>query len=236
MIVLRSLVVQLVIYSACLFWGIVVTPFYFLSRRLALKALAAWGGSTLWFIRILGGIRIVEIGREHIPSGPCIIASKHQSILDTLAFTTLLADPAIVLKQELTWIPVFGWLLGKSRMIPIDRSGGSKALKTMLRAAEDAAKIGRPIVIFPQGTRTAPGVKRPYQAGTAALYRQLDLPVVPVALNSGQVWPRRSFLKYPGQMTIQYLPPIPPGLPKAVFMQRLETSIEDASDRLANKT
>ena len=117
-------------------------------------------------------------------------------------------------------------------MIPVDRSGGPSALKTIVRLGREAVAEGRPVVIFPQGTRVAPGARAPYQPGLAALYSQLGVPVVPVATNSGLCWPRRSFAKHAGTIVVEFLPPIPPGLPRKQFSARAEAAIEQASDRL----
>jgi len=133
-------------------------------------------------------------------------------------------------------LPLFGWYMRKCRMIPVDRKGRATALKRMAADARDRAAAGRPILIFPEGTRVAPGHRRPYQPGAAALYGALGLPVVPVALNSGLFWGRRSFHKLPGRIVVEFLPPIAPGLDRRIFMGELETTIETAADRLAGAT
>jgi 1-acyl-sn-glycerol-3-phosphate acyltransferase len=158
---------------------------------------------------------------------------KHQSAWDTLVFALLLDRPAIVLKQELLNLPLFGWYMRKCRMIPVNRKGRAAALKRMAADARDRAAAGRPILIFPEVTRMAPGQRRPYQPGAAALYGALGLPVVPVALNSGLFWGRRSFHKRPGRIVVEFLPPIAPGLPRREFMQELQERMEGASQRLA---
>ena len=137
-----------------------------------------------------------------------------------------------MLKRELTWIPLFGWCLLRARHIPIDRSGGIAALRKMVAAARDRLSDGRPVVIYPEGTRVAPGTAQPYHAGVAALQSALDVPVVPAALNSGLFWPRRSLAFRPGRITIEFLPPLPAALPRRDFVQALESSIESATDRL----
>jgi 1-acyl-sn-glycerol-3-phosphate acyltransferase len=147
--------------------------------------------------------------------------------------TLLFKRPAFVLKRELTWIPFFGWFLLRGGMIPVDRAAGGTALRRLLRRAKQAAADGRSVVIYPEGTRTAPGASRPYQPGVAALYEHLRLPVVPVALNSGLFWGRRSFLKRPGTITLEILEPISPGLGRRPFTEELERRLEGASLRLA---
>ncbi|MFO0995774.1 MAG: lysophospholipid acyltransferase family protein [Alphaproteobacteria bacterium] len=171
-------------------------------------------------------------GRAHLPEGPVIVASKHQSAWDTIVFFLLFANPAYVLKAELLLIPIIGWYLRRVGMIAIDRDGGARALKGMLAAAKRAIGEGRPIVIFPEGTRTAPGATRPYHPGTAALYAHLGLPVVPVALNSGLYWGRRRFIKRPGRIVVEFLPAIAPGMERRAFGAELERRIEEAVARL----
>ena len=197
-------------------------------------ALRVWGNVLVWIERWIGGIKLVVIGREHIPPGACIIAAKHQSEWETFKLQYLFDNPAVVLKEELTRVPLLGWYAKATGMIPIDRGGRNKTLNLMMRAAHAADDAGRKIVIFPQGTRIAPLDKKPYKVGVAALYQELNLPLVPMALNSGLIWPRRSFIKHSGTITIEFLPAIPAGLPRTEMMQQLETQLEAASDRLAS--
>jgi 1-acyl-sn-glycerol-3-phosphate acyltransferase len=157
---------------------------------------------------------------------------KHQSAWETIALWVLLKNPAIVLKQSLARIPVFGWYMQRGGAIIIDREAGPKALRPMLAAARSAIADGRPIAIFPEGTRTPLAARRSYHPGVAALYMQLDLPVVPVALNSGLFWGRRSLLKQSGTILIEFLAPIEPGLNRRHFMAELERRIEGATAML----
>jgi 1-acyl-sn-glycerol-3-phosphate acyltransferase len=191
-----------------------------------------WSGTVLALARGIAGIEYELRGAEHLPRGAGIIAMKHQSAWDTLAVPALIGDVAIVLKRELLWIPFYGWYARKAGMIPIDRGAGATALKSMLRRAREVVAERRPIVIFPEGTRTAVGAKRAYHPGVAALYSQLGLPVVPVAVNSGLFWPRRSFLKRPGRIVVEALPPLPPGLDRKAFLAELQSRIEAATERL----
>lgn len=197
------------------------------------------GWSRFWVRGVLGwlaatrNLRHRVRGAENLPAGPFLIASKHQSSWETLAFATLFPDCAIVLKRELYWIPVVGWAMARAGNIGVDRKAGAKALRRMLREAEAAASEGRPILIFPEGTRVAVGSAPPYQPGVAALYAHLKLPVVPVALNSGVFWPRRAFVKRSGTIEVEILPPIPAGLPRTAFVGRLRAAIEPAAERLA---
>lgn len=195
-----------------------------------------WQRFVGWMERNIIGLQCRTIGWEHVPKGACIIAAKHQSAWETLRLNVLFYNPAIVLKKELVHMPVWGWYAWRCGMIPIDRGGGSKSLKRMMATAHKAKDQGRKIVIFPQGTRVNPGVKKPYKSGVAALYKELGLPIVPVAVNSGLFWPKGAFIKKPGTVTLEFLPPIPAGLARAEMMQRLESQIEEASDRLAKNT
>lgn len=181
------------------------------------------------------GLRHQVRGTQHLPAGPVVLAAKHQSAWDTLIWHVLLDDPAVVMKKELLSIPIYGWMCRKTRMIAVDRKAGTKALRTMLEDSRAALELGRPIVIFPQGTRTAPGASVkdvPYQPGVSALYRGLDVPVVPVALNSGLFWPRRRFMRRSGTIVLEFLEPIPPGLPRKDFDTLLKQRIETATAAL----
>ena len=200
-------------------------------RRWTLEVGRAWAAGTMLLLRAL--CRLDYEVRGTPPAGPAIVASKHQSAWDTLIFPLLVRHPAYVLKRELLWIPLLGLCFWRAGHIAIDRSGGGPALRRLIRAAQRAVAAGRPLVIYPEGTRTSPGERRSYAPGVAALYRQLGIPAVPVALNSGLFWGRRTFLKRSGRITIEFLPPIPPGLPRREFMRELEARIETASARLA---
>ncbi len=190
---------------------------------------------SLWLLKVCVGLTMREVGSENLPAGPVLVAAKHQSAWETLYLSWRLNHPAFVLKKELLMIPVFGWFLARVGMIAIDRSGKASALKKMVADAKAIFAQGRPVVIFPEGTRVAPGARMPYQPGIAALYAQLGVPVVPVALNSGLFWGRQAFVKKAGVITIEYLPPIPPGLDRKSFMRELEARIETAAERLAKE-
>lgn len=220
-------------------WTPLLAILYLLLLPLPWRALYAavtwWAGTMMWTLRALVGLTWEMRGRERVPPGACIVAAKHQSAWDTVSLPLWFDYPAVVLKRELFQIPVWGWHARHCGMIAVDRSAGASALKRMVAASLDRAAQGRKIVIFPQGTRTAPGTKRAYLPGVAALYDRLDLPVVPVALNSGVFWGRRSFMKRPGRIVVEFLDPIPPGLKRSDFMAELERRIEEASDRLAQE-
>lgn len=188
-------------------------------RRHALR----WACFHRWCARWILGIRTRVEGAR--PDGPLLFASKHQSMFETLELLLVLDDPATVLKRELADIPLFGKIAKAEGVIPVDRAGSAKALRRMMRAATAARDGGRAILIFPEGTRVTPGEQPPLQPGFAGLYRALGLPVVPVALNSGVLWPRNSFLKRPGIITIRIGEPIPAGLPRADVEERTHAAI-----------
>ena len=194
-----------------------------------------WAMGVMWLLRVIAGTRIDIRGRERIPPGAVLMAAKHQSAWDTIIFHIITHDPAIVMKRELLHIPIYGWYCRHSRMIPVDRAAGSKALRDMVEAAQAAKAAARPIIIFPQGTRIAPGVAAPYLPGVAALYNQLEIPCVPIALNSGLFWPRRGFLRRPGTIVLEFLEPIPAGLQRRAFMVALEDRIEAGTARLVTE-
>lgn len=233
MITLRSLVFETLFYAWSTVLAVLFLPTLILPRRFIVRGGEMWLRSVLWLLaRIVGLTHRVE-GTGNVPDGPVIYAFKHQSAWDTMAVPVLIPNPAVVVKRELLWIPFYGWYAKKHGMIGIDRGRGHSALRRILKQGQDAIAAGKPVIVFPEGTRTAPGTRVPYFAGIALLYRELGLPVVPVALNSGLFWGRRSFIKKPGCITVRYMPAIPPGLERDVFMARLETAIETASDELA---
>lgn len=230
---LRSLLFNLLfaLWTALIF--ILSPPTLVLPRSAIWWMGGLWVRGALLLLRATVGLGHRVRGAEHRIAGPAIYATKHQSAWDTLVFPLLLDQPAYVLKQDLIRVPLFGSYLKQCGMIPVDREGGGSALKQLRKAARAAVAQGRSILIYPEGTRTLPGERRPYHPGVAALYGDLGIPVVPVALNSGLFWGRRSFHKKPGTITIEFLPPIAPGLPRREFMRELQERMEGASQRLA---
>ena len=235
MIWLRSLIYNIVFYVNLVLFLVLGTPFYLTPRKWSVRALQAWASTSVWWLRIICGTRMEVRGAENIPQGAVLVAAKHQSTWDTFALLPLFDDPAIVLKRELVFIPLFGWFIPKFRMIPIERSSGAATLKAMVVRAKEAAAMGRQIVIFPEGTRRPPDAPPDYKPGAAALYLQLGLPCLPIALNSGVFWPRRKFLRYPGTIVIEILPVIEAGLKRREFSERLEAAIEPATARLVRE-
>ncbi len=236
MILLRSALFNLLLVSTTAILGVLGLPLLALDRRHVCRLRDAWIRLELALLRATAGLEHRVEGVEHLPAdGRCLVASKHQSAWETLALHTLFPDPAIVLKRELLRLPLLGWYFRKVGMVPIDRSAGAAALRRMTAEARRLSAAGRPIAIYPQGTRVAPGADAPYRPGVYALYRALGVPAVPVALDSGRFWPRLSFAKRPGTITVRILPPIPPGLDRRAFMARLEDAIETASRELLER-
>ena len=163
-----------------------------------------------------------------MPQGPAIVASKHQSEWEANVYNEILHDPSYIIKRELAFIPLYGIYAIKMGMIFIDRAGHAKTLKQMIKQSRHRLARGQPLVIFPEGTRVDAGKRRPYLIGVAALYAQLDQPVIPVVHCSGLHWPKKTYRKFPGTIVLQFLPPIPPGLKRREFMERLETTMETA--------
>lgn len=228
----RSLVFNALFYVWTALLMIVFLPALVLPRAVAVKAARFWAWSVLVMLRGVCGLSHEFRGLEHLPAGPCIVAAKHQSAWDTIVFTVLIDAPAYIFKKELLKIPLFGSYTVAAGCIPIDRGGGAGALRGLVADVRRALGEGRKVVIFPEGTRVAPGTHRPHHPGTAALYTQLGVPVVPAAVNSGLFWGRRTFLKKPGRIVLEFLPPIPPGMPRKAFAAELERRIEAASARL----
>ena len=229
---IRSLAFNAIFFAWTFLFSVSVILLGFLPRKLLQQVISEWMRTVMTVLRWTTGIRYEVRGWEHFPTGPAIIASKHQSAWDTGIFYILCYDTAYVLKRELTWIPFYGWVLKRVKMIAVDRSARASALKLLVRQTGAALAAGRQVVIFPEGTRRAVGAPPDYQPGVAALYRAFDVPVVPVAVNSGLYWPRRSFLKKRGTILIEFLPHIPKGLDRKAFMAELEGRIEEGTNRL----
>jgi 1-acyl-sn-glycerol-3-phosphate acyltransferase len=229
---LRSLLFYPVLYINWALFLILGSWLLIGPRRWAMAGLAFHGRVTVWLLRVICGTKMAVRGREKLLPGPVIVAAKHQAAWDTFALISLMRDPALVMKAELLSIPLYGWFCRKFELIAIQRELGPSALRQMVREARTRATAGREILIFPEGTRTIPGSPAEYKPGIVFLYQDLKVPVCPLALNSGMFWPRRSFLRYPGTIVVEFLDPIPPGLPRQQFMDRLQSSIETATGRL----
>ena len=229
---LRSLVFAAAFYIVTALFLLLGSWLLLAPRAWAMYGLKLHARTSCWLLRVIAGVKMEVRGREHLPDAPCLVVSKHQSAWDTFALIPLFSDPAIVLKDELKWIPFYGWFCVKFAHILVKRDRAAVALKTMIADAQDRAKAEREIVIFPEGSRMAPGAAPGYKPGYVALYEGLNLPCVPVALNSGLYWPRRSLMRYPGTIIVEFLPPFPPGMPRKEFRRMLEERLEAACDRL----
>jgi len=228
----RSLLFNILFYVTSTLFVVLGSPLFFAPRRWAMAALAIHGRFELWLLKVVCGIKLEVRGAEKLPQGACLVAAKHQSAWETFGLIPLFQDPAVLMKRELFWIPFHGWFSHKFGMIPVDRDKGPAALRRMVREAKLRIAQGREIIIFPEGTRRAPGAPPDYKTGVVLLYEALEIPCVPLALNSGAFWPRRSLSLRPGTIVVEFLDPIPPGLPKAEFLERLIGSIETSSARL----
>lgn len=232
MTAVRSLVFNVLFYVNLVLFLLLGSWLFVCPRRWAIRGLQLWARSSLLLLKLVTGIAMEVRGREHLPRGAALIAGKHQSFWETFAILPLLDDPCMVLKRELTFIPLFGWFALKFRMIAVERSAGTAALKKLVARAKREVAEGRQVVIMPEGTRKSPDDPPDYKPGAAALYGALDVACVPFGLNAGLYWPRRKFLRHPGTITIEFLPAIPAGLPRKVFQARLEEAIETSTRRL----
>lgn len=231
MTALRSFVYVTLFYLWSALVAILCTPILLGPPSWTLAMFHFWGRGVVALLAICD-VRVEVRGREHIPTGPALVAPKHQCMLDVFAQFTWLPASVFVMKKELARIPWFGWYAAKVGTIDIDRGGGASALKAMVAEAKAMFAKNRQVVIFPEGSRGVPGRPGDYKPGVAALYRELDVPVHPVATNSGVHWPAHGFIRKPGLIVFEYLEPIPPGLKRAEFMRILQERIETASEKL----
>lgn len=231
-LLIRSIAFNIAFFAWAFVSAILFIPLFVTSSRASLHAGKPWADVSLLLARIFCGIKYEVRGRENIQNTPVIYASKHQSAWDTLIFLILFPRVAYVLKKELLRLPFWGWYLWRMKMIAIDRSAGASSIKQLIRDGKAVLAEGRPIVIFPEGTRTKHSAAPDYQSGITAMYSSLGVAVVPVALNSGKYWGKNAFFKTPGTIIIEFLPPIPAGLPKKEFIERLQETIETATNKL----
>ena len=219
---IRSLAFALVFYSLTVLCVLAAFPAALLGTKALRGVTHFWVRLHRWCAWLLLGIRTRIEGVP--PAGAVLVAAKHQSMYETMEIVMVLREPAVIMKRELSAIPLWGWVARRYGIIPVDREGGASALRGLMRAAEVAIAEGRAIVIFPEGTRVAPGERPPLQPGFAGLYRALKLPVVALAVDSGRLWPRGSFVKRPGVVTFRFAPALPPGLPRG----EIEAAVHDA--------
>ena len=232
MILVRSLVFTACFYMWSVVMALVMLPGLIAPRRVMIRLFRIWAHGVILGLGLLCGIRVEVRGRQNLPTGAALVAPKHQCMFDVFAQFVFLPDCCFVMKKELMWIPFFGWYAQKTGMIVVDRAGHSTALRKMVRDAIERFADARQLVIFPEGTRGAPGAGGQYKPGIAALYREFKVACVPVATNSGVHWPAHGFLRRPGVIVFEFLEPIPPGLKRAPFMALLEDRVETASQAL----
>jgi len=236
MLALRSAFYNVAFYFNLLVWLIAAIPTLLMPRRFFMEIARLWGVSSLWLLRVIAGTQVRWTGLDKLPSGGCIVAAKHQSAWETFALFAVLKDPAIILKRELTLIPLFGWCLLKAEMIPVRRGQtGREALTEMSAKARKAIAEGRQLLIFPEGTRRPAGAPPDYKSGVAHLYAATGAICVPIALNSGVYWPRRALIRRPGTVAVEVLDPIAPGMRPKAFLAELRARIEGASARLVEE-
>ena len=237
MLMVRSILFNLAFYANLILQMIVLTPVYFsLPRKEALRVPKNWARSNHWLMEKIVGTTFEIEGLENIPEGGCIFAPKHQSFWDTFALLPWQNDPVYILKRELLWIPLFGWYVMKQRMIPVNRGARGRVMVGVMERTKEEMKKGRQLIIYPEGTRRPPGAEPEYRYGIARIYRDIQVPVVPVAMHPGLFWPRRRSIRYPGHFKVRILPPIEPGLDPDVFFQTLIDRLEKASDELLVET
>jgi 1-acyl-sn-glycerol-3-phosphate acyltransferase len=231
-VLLRSILFNVAFYVNFLVQAVVFSPVLLLPERMFWPIGRFWVASSLWLHRKICRIGDEVRGRENIPTGGFIVASKHQSAWETLRLIELFPRPSFILKRQLLWVPLFGWYMWKAHMIPVDRGKGSLAAEAMTAHARRAIAEGRQVIIFPEGTRRPPLAPPAYRHGVARLYRDLGVRCLPVALNSGLFWPRRSFVHRKGTISVACLMPIPPGLAPDDFAKTLQAEIEAATNGL----
>jgi 1-acyl-sn-glycerol-3-phosphate acyltransferase len=228
----RSIVFNAAAYLNFLVQAVLFSPVLLLPERFFWPVARFWVRSTLWLHETICGVGDEIRGKENLPAGGFIVASKHQSAWETLRLVELFHRPTFILKRSLLWLPLFGWYLSKAHMIPVDRGGGSAAMDAMTARARKAVRESRQIIIFPEGTRRPPLAPPEYRRGVRRLYRDLGAPCLPVALNSGLFWPRRSFTHREGTILLACLPSIPPGRDPDAFAADLEAAVEAATGEL----
>lgn len=227
MIYLRSFLANTLFYST-LAVGCICTSIIGLFSKKA--TIPVWNHFFMplccWYMKAIAGLSIEIRGQENMRQEGVIYASKHQSAIETYCLTSYITQATFILKKELTYIPIFGWAQHMYGMIAVDRSAGGATLKKLLKTAKGKLKEGRPIIIFPEGTRTKPGLTTEYKPGLVFLYQNTQVPVIPVALNTGMFWAKKSFKRYPGKIIIEFMEPMSMGLDKKEFMGQLQARIE----------
>lgn len=231
-IFIRSLVFNVGFYLSLMVHMVLAIPSLFLPRQALFRVAKSWAHSMTWMLRVFCNIHVEYRGLDKIPKGPLLVAAKHQSAWETVALLPLFREPLFILKRELVWIPLFGLFLLKGQMIPVNRAAGGRALSKMTSLARERVRHDRQLIIFPEGTRRPVGAAPRYKYGVAQVYVDCGVRCLPVALNSGLFWPRRTFLRYPGTIIVEFLDLIPPGLSRDEFLTRASDVIETATAKL----
>lgn len=233
---IRATLFNIVFWAWAVLVCVTIIPLVYCSRKTTLRISHIFNNGVYYIEKYVLGLDYEVRGLEYLPKeGPYLIAAKHQSAYETMKLHRLFGDPSIILKKELLSIPIWGKFLGKLDIIAIDRSNGESAMTSIVDGALRMKEQKRPIVIFPQGTRVATDAttaKKPYKGGIMKMYKATGLPIIPLAVNSGMFWPRNAYLKRPGKVTFEFLPPIEPGLDDKKVMKALEERLEEASIRL----
>jgi 1-acyl-sn-glycerol-3-phosphate acyltransferase len=232
MLVLRSLIFSILFYGFFAVCAVAAAGISLISPRSLQPFTRFWSRSWLAMYRAICGVNYEVRGKENIPHGGCLLAMKHQSVWDTCALFAIFDRPVFVLKSELMFIPFFGWALARLGCIPVKRGTGKSALDNMVRGTRIALTQNKQVVIFPEGTRTVIGQAANYKTGISHLYAALEVTCVPVALNSGALWPRRKFLRPPGTIVLDVLSPISPGFGRKEMFDLMVGKIEEACARL----
>lgn len=235
MTTLRAALFNILYYGLTLIIGILIIPSLLLPEKIYWPFIRCYFYFVYLLEKYVLGLNYRILGRENLPDGPYIVAAKHQSAYETLKLPLIFARPTVILKRELLQIPFWGWYAAKAGMIGINRAKPRAAMEQMISGVKHAVAQNRTVVIFPQGTRVGVNetpIQKPYKRGIAELYAATNIPVIPMAVNTGLFWPRNAFMKRGGTVTLQFLPAIPPGLGKDEFMTRLEQELERVSYQL----
>ncbi|NKB45160.1 MAG: 1-acyl-sn-glycerol-3-phosphate acyltransferase [Alphaproteobacteria bacterium] len=228
---IRSFLYLVIFLAWTLAVALIGLPFL-VKRRGALGVMRLWSRGVTFLARWIIDVRFEIRGQENLPDGPCIVAAQHQSAFETYILFMLFEYPVFILKESLQWIPLVGWYIKRAGLITINRSAGANAMRHILRGADAAISRGESVLIFPEGTRTAPGQRQDYKPGIVALYNHCQAPLIPMALNTGHIWGKTRLTKLPGLIVFEFLPAIPVGLERAEFLAELRTRMETASEAL----
>jgi 1-acyl-sn-glycerol-3-phosphate acyltransferase len=232
LIILRSVIFHVAFYINCTFWFLAAMLAWPFPSGVMMWFARSWAGTSLFLHEIITGARVEVRGLDRIPPGPLLVAAKHYSAWETMALLLYFPKATYILKRELLRTPLFGWHLLKAEQIPIDRGQRARALAKMQIDAKAALARGRQIIIFPEGTRRKVGAEPDYKFGVARLYKRLDVACVPVAMTSGLAWPRNTLLHFPRPILVEFLEPLPAGLPPDEFFTRVQDIIETNTNRL----